>query len=59
METQLAFQDDVIQQLNSVVTTQQQQIEQLRQDLHVLQEQFTAMRENLISTVAEPPPPHY
>ncbi len=59
LETQLAFQDDVVQQLNAVVTTQQQQIEQLRHEMRILSEQFTALREKIISNGVEPPPPHY
>lgn len=59
LETQVAFQDDVVQQLNAVVTTQQQQIEQLRHELRVLSEQLAALREKIISSGVEPPPPHY
>jgi SlyX protein len=59
IETQLAFQDDVISQLNSVVTAQQRQLDQLQMEVRLLREQLTAMRDKLLSSVTEPPPPHY
>ncbi len=59
LETQMAFQDSVIQELNTVVTAQQQQLDKLKRELHLLQEQLAHLNDKMVSSGNEPPPPHY
>ena len=59
LETQLAFQDNVIQELNAVVTTQQQQLDQLKREMQRLGEQFMSLTDKIVFSGNEPPPPHY
>lgn len=60
LEMRIAFQDDTIEQLNQVVTSQQQQIDKLHRQLELL---IKRMKEVTITPVAsqseETPPPHY
>lgn len=59
MEMQLAFQDNVIQQLNTVVTAHQQQLDQLRREMNLLREHVASLNDKVLSAGNEPPPPHY
>lgn len=60
LETQLAFQDDLLQSLNKVVIRQEEQIEQLVLDLKSLREQVQSLAaEPARANSEEPPPPHY
>lgn len=60
LETRLAFQDDVVQELNRVVVRQQQEIDALRRELEALRAQIRAMAPALVASRAEEtPPPHY
>lgn len=60
LETRLAFQDDVVQELNRVVVRQQQEIDTLRRELEALRAQIRAMAPTLVASRAEEtPPPHY
>jgi len=60
LETQLAFQDDLLQSLNQVVIRQEEQIAQLEQDMKSLREQvLTLAAEPAKPNSEEPPPPHY
>lgn len=59
LETQMAFQDSVIQELNTVVTAQQQQLDKLKRELQLLQEQLASLNDKMVSSGNEPPPPHY
>ncbi len=43
IETQLAFQEDALEQFNAVVVSQQGQIDELRAQLRILQEQLSAL----------------
>ncbi len=60
LQTQLSFQEDTVAQLNEVVTRQQRDIMQLREEMEKLKELYQAMLEN---TQTEAPvneiPPHY
>ena len=58
LETKLAFQDDTIDQLNQVVTKQQQQLDQLTDQIVRLKQAVTAiMNDEGIS--GNERPPHY
>lgn len=59
LETQLAFQDGVIQELNDVVISQQQQLDLLKREMQLLREQFASLNDKMVSSGNEPPPPHY
>ncbi len=60
LQTRMAFQDGVIEQLNQVVTDQQQQIDRLERRMEKLLGQVEALQEDqLIQQANEPPPPHY
>ncbi len=60
LQTRMAFQDGVIEQLNQVVTDQQQQIDRLARRLEKLLGQVEALQTaQLMPQVDEPPPPHY
>ena len=62
IETQLAFQEDALEQFNAVVISQQGQIDELRAQLRVLQEQFKALPDGSLQFAVDPAqekPPHY
>ncbi|UCH52843.1 MAG: SlyX family protein [Pseudomonadota bacterium] len=60
LEVRLAFQERTIQELNDVVTRQQQTIERLTRDVQVLRAQLQTLAPSLVgSREDEPPPPHY
>lgn len=58
LETKLAFQEDLIQQLDDALAAQQKQIMELGHQLNVLRSQVKQM-ETHIPDIPEPPPPHY
>ncbi len=63
LQTQLSYQDDVVQQLNEVVTRQQGEIDLMRREMDIIK----ARMKELISTqgdgnetvAVDVPPPHY
>lgn len=60
LQTRIAFQDGVIEQLNQVVTDQQQQIDRLERRMEKLLGQVEALQaDQVIQQANEPPPPHY
>ena len=62
IETQLAFQEDALEQFNAVAVSQQGQIDELRAQLRVLQEQFKALPDGSLKSAVDPAlekPPHY
>ena len=62
IETQLAFQEDALEQFNAVAVSQQGQIDELRAQLRVLQEQFKALPDDSLQSAIDPAldkPPHY
>ena len=62
IETQLAFQEDALEQFNAVAVSQQGQIDELRAQLRVLQEQFKALSDDSLHSAVDPArekPPHY
>jgi SlyX protein len=59
LETQLAFQDDLLQSLNQVTIRQEEQILSIIRELKSLREQVSVMSSAPNKANAEEPPPHY
>lgn len=60
LETRLAFQESTIQQLNDIVTSQQEKIEILQAAIQELHKQIKSLSEPAVRDLSEePPPPHY
>ena len=62
IEIQLAFQEDALEQFNALAVSQQGQIDELRAQLRVLQEQLKAMPDGSLHSAVDPAqekPPHY
>ena len=60
LQSKLAFQDETINDLNEVITDQQNQLDQLREDVRLLNLRIASVAEasNVLDD-KEPPPPHY
>lgn len=60
LQSKLAFQDESINQLNDVITDQQNQLDALREEIRLLSLRIASMAEaSNVSEEKEPPPPHY
>ena len=60
LQSKLAFQDETITELNEVITDQQNQLDQLREEIRLLALRITSVAESSsVSEEKEPPPPHY
>jgi len=60
LETQLAFQDDTINELNRAVTDQQNQINNLKAQVELLHKKLQSLSESVVlHDENEAPPPHY
>ena len=60
LESNIAFQDNTIEELNVAVTQQQRQIDQLEKNLSVLKDQMKNLASsNITIEDEETPPPHY
>lgn len=59
LQTRMTFQDGVIEQLNQVVTDQQQQIDRLERRLEKLLGQVEALQTAQLMPQVNEPPPHY
>jgi SlyX protein len=60
LQTKLSFQDDLLDDLNQVVTDQQQQIMRIESTLDALRVQIkTLQTDNTPGEAKESPPPHY
>ena len=59
LQTQLAFQEDVLQTLDAALTSQQQQLDRLGQLNMRLERQFRELLERLDDQPDDRPPPHY
>ena len=59
LESKLAFQENTIEELNQVVITQQNQIEQLQKELKFLREEFENLKSMPASMPAQEVPPHF
>ena len=58
MQTQLAFQEETINQLNEALAQQQRDIEKLQTESRVLRQQYREIQQQP-AVGTEPPPPHY
>ena len=60
LESKLAFQEHMINELNDIITDQQKQIDQLREEQRVFNQRLQSIAESSdVSNEKEPPPPHY
>ena len=60
LQSKLAFQDETINDLNEVITDQQNQLDQLREDIRLLNLRISSVAEaSNVADEKEPPPPHY
>lgn len=64
LETQLAFQDDLLEQLNQQLVLQNHDIHLLQQQLHLLSSRFKELQQNADASGRQPSaaderPPHY
>ena len=59
LQTQLAFQEDVVQALDRIVIAQQQRLEQLEQSSGRLEKQLADLFTWLDAQAASELPPHY
>lgn len=60
LQTRLAFQDGLLEELNEVVTDQQKQIDRLERSLTTFKAQLESVQHTqMLAQNDEPPPPHY
>ena len=62
LETQLAFQEDALEQFNAIVTRQQGQIDELTAQIRYLKDQLAEFASGLQGVHSDPAlekPPHY
>lgn len=60
LESKVAFQDDLLESLNSTVARQQQEIDLLQAQLQLLYDQLRSLApSNIAPTAVEERPPHY
>ena len=59
IETKLSYQDDLLDQLNSIIIRQQKEIDSLKRELLLLQEKITTINESTENTNMDERPPHY
>ena len=61
LQTRLAFQDGLLEQLNQVITQQQHTIMKLEKRLDAMQTQLHSIQASQMTSgeITEPPPPHY
>ena len=60
LQTRIAFQDGLLEELNQVITSQQQQITRLEMAMGVMKSQIQTMQSSQSEgEQVEPPPPHY
>ena len=59
IETKLSYQEDLLDQLNSIIIRQQKEIDSLKRELLLLQEKITTINESTENTDMDERPPHY
>lgn len=60
LETKVAYQDDLVETLNRIVVTQQQQIDLLQQQVQMLYDQMRSLTpSDLAPGEVDERPPHY
>lgn len=59
LEIKAAYQEDLLQELNTIVAQQQRQIYLLEKTCQMLHERMNSLLDEKGSDTVEPPPPHY
>ena len=59
IETKLSYQEDLLDQLNSIIIRQQKEIDSLKRELLLMQEKITTINESTENTNMDERPPHY
>ncbi|WP_417584288.1 SlyX family protein [Pelagibacterium sp.] len=59
LEERLAHQDQTIEELSSVIAGQWREIDRLKRQLAMIDDQIAAVEQLARTGKAEPPPPHY
>ena len=59
IETKLSFQEDLLDQLNSIIIKQQKEIDSLKRELLLLQKKITTINESTENIDIDERPPHY
>ncbi|AEQ52746.1 SlyX family protein [Pelagibacterium halotolerans] len=59
LEERLAHQDRTIEELSAVITGQWREIDRLKRQLAMIDDQIAAVEQLARTGKAEPPPPHY
>jgi SlyX protein len=60
LEIRIAYQDEVIEELNKTVTSQWKEIDRLTREIAKLSERIAQAEQSVGEDVSdEPPPPHY
>ena len=59
LEIKLSYQEHLIQELNEVVITQQNQVDKLEKSIHQIREHLSGGQGQQSAPENESPPPHY
>lgn len=59
LEERLAHQDRTIEEMNAVVANQWREIDRLKRQLQLIDDQVAAVEQMARTGKMEPPPPHY
>ena len=59
IETKLSYQEDLLDELNSIVIRQQKEIDSLKRELLLLQKKITTINESTENIDIDERPPHY
>jgi len=59
IETKLSFQEDLLDQLNSIIIKQQKDIDSLEREFLLIQKKLASMSESIEKAGIDERPPHY
>lgn len=59
LEIKAAYQEDLLQELNRIVASQQSQILKLEKTCQLLHERISSLRLEKVDAAIDQPPPHY
>tara|TARA_B100000609_G_scaffold131919_1_gene105491 strand:+ start:475 stop:678 length:204 start_codon:yes stop_codon:yes gene_type:complete len=59
IETKLSFQEDLLDQLNSIIIKQQKDIDSLKREFLLIQKKIASMSESTKNAGIDERPPHY
>ncbi len=59
IETKLSFQEDLLNQLNSIIIKQQKDIDSLKREFLLIQKKIASMSESFENAGIDERPPHY